>query len=137
MKNKIIALLVILVLLADVVAGIALFKSSSFKLSGITAGNEYAYQQFSGSIATSTSIAVGSRTLGSVIITEDSATAVTFWDATSTGAVTDTTYATKVAVMEATLAEGTYVFDLQLNRGLIMVSTDGYSFAGDWTVTYR
>ena len=39
--------------------------------------------------------------------------------------------------MEAGLAEGVYTFDAQMNRGLIMVSTDGYTFAGDWTVTYR
>lgn len=107
------------------------------QVGSVTVGNEYKYAQYSGAIATSTLIRTGTAVLGSVIITEDSATAVTFWDATSTEAVTAGVYATKVAVMQAALTEGTYTFDLQLDRGLVMVSTDGYTFAGDWTVTYR
>jgi len=114
-----------------------IFLNQPQPIGGVTVGNDYRYSQFSGAIATTTVISVGKRTLGSVIITEDSATAVTFWDATSSSAVDGGTYATKIAVMQAALTEGTYTFDAQLNRGLVMRSADGFSFAGDWTVTYR
>ena len=100
-------------------------------------GNDYHYTQFSGSIATSTLIQTGVTTLGSVVITEDFAGALTFWDATSTAAVTVGTYATKIAVLQSALTEGTYTFDVSAIRGLVMVSADGFSFAGDLTLTYR
>lgn len=106
-------------------------------MGSVNIGNEYHYTQFSGAIATSTLIQTGSTVLGSVVITEDSATAVTFWNATSTAAVTDGTYADKIAIMQASLVEGVYTFDVSAYRGLVMISTDGFTFAGDWTVTYR
>jgi len=127
-----------LLLVVGLLAGLLIGRSDiKLPVGSVTVGNEYQYSQFSGEIATTTLIKLGSSVLGSVIITEDSATAVTFWDATSSAAVTDGTYATKVAVMQAALTEGVYTFDVQLNRGLVMRSTDGFTFAGDWTVTYR
>lgn len=100
-------------------------------------GNDYHYTQFSGAIATSTLIQTGVTTLGNVVITEDFVGVVTFWDATSTAAVTQGTYATKIAVLQSALTEGTYIFDVSAIKGLVMVSADGFLFAGDTTVTWR
>ena len=139
MKKLIIILIVVSLLVAGVYSAITILKGRVVPNSygGVTVGNEYKYANFSGAIATSTEIAGYQGTFGSVNILEDAAGAVTFYDATSTAAVTEGTYADKIAVFEDAAAEGTYVFDLQTNRGLVMVSADGFSFAGDWTVTYR
>jgi hypothetical protein len=103
----------------------------------------YQYQQFTGAIATTTVLKGGSNqtqypgNFHGVVINEDSATAVVFWDATSSAAVTDGTYATRIADFEAAQAEGMYIYDAGFTRGLVMQSTDGFTFAGDWTVLWN
>jgi hypothetical protein len=98
----------------------------------------YNYQQFTGAIATTTALKVGvPGTFGGVVITEDSATAVVFYDATSSAAITNGVYSTRIADMEAALTEGVYMFNVPFQRGLIMQSTDGFTFAGDWTVLFN
>jgi hypothetical protein len=100
--------------------------------------NAYEYVQLTGALATTSADVIdGTATLGSIVITEDSALAITLYDATSSEAVTDGTYATRVADFEATATEGTYTFDVGLTYGLYMTSIDWASFAGDWTITYR
>ncbi len=69
--------------------------------------------------------------LGSVVISTDSAGTFVVKDATST---TDS-LAVTVASFEATQAEGTYTFDINLQRGLQIVG--GASADGLITVTYR
>ena len=106
-------------------------------LGSVTDDGLYNYTQFTGAIATSTAIKSKSGALGSVVVTEAYAGALVFYDATSTAAVTDGTYLTRVADMKSAITEDTYVFDVALARGLVMVSADGYSFAGDLTVTWK
>lgn len=98
--------------------------------------NGYAYTQLTGAVATTSQIMSGRGMLGSVIITEDQAGAVVLWDATSTAAVGNG-LATRVVDFQNAETEGTYTFDTNLTYGLVFVSDDGFSFAGDWTVTYR
>ena len=107
------------------------------ELTGVPQGNTYNYTQLTGVIATTSTIVAGQSTLGSVIITEDQAGAVVLWDATSSAAITDGTYATRVADFQTASTEGTYVFDTGVTYGLIYISDDGYVFDGDWTITWR
>ena len=100
----------------------------------------YSYTLFSGSaLATTTLIQAGTTMLGSAIITEDAASTVFFYDATSTEAVTDgpATLYDAMAVLESAQAEGVYTFDAYATRGLVVVLTDGFTFAGNMTVTWR
>lgn len=103
----------------------------------VSQNDQYQYKQFTGAIATSTLVNAGRTTLGSVIITEDQAGAVVLYDATSTAAVTNGVYAIRIADFQSAEPEGVYTFDTGLTYGLVMVSDDGFSFAGDWTLTYR
>jgi len=127
---------VILLLLAGLI-GYNLTPAQPEPLGSVQQGSEYKYLQLSGAVATSTAIKTTRGTLGSVIITEDQAGAVVLYDATSTAAVTDGTYSTAIADFQAAEPEGTYTFDTSFNNGLVFVSADGFSFAGDWTITYR
>lgn len=139
--------------LMSIIGGIMLLMSgiigyqyalmTDFSVSSANVGNEYNYIQLTGSVSSS-SVMIGgtdvssssAATLGSIIITEDSALAIDVWDATSTEAIGNA-YATKVADMQAALTEGTYIFDINLRYGLVLNTTDWTAFAGDWTITWR
>lgn len=126
-KGKIIATLTALIVLLG----------GGYGLGSVSQNNQYNYSQLTGSVASSTAtVNTGRTTLGSVVITEDSAVAVEIWDATSTGAIGNG-LATKVADLQAALTEGVYTFDVGLDYGLMLKTDDWTAFAGDWTVTYR
>jgi len=116
-----------------------LFSDKDLPTGSVSTGNEYKYTQLSGSLATSsTVIKAEAGTLGSIIITEDSALAVTLYDATSTAALSGSSaYYTKIAVPQAALTEGVYTFDVSFYRGLVLSATDWTAFAGDWTLTWK
>ena len=114
-----------------------LMKSDiSMSLGSVDVTSEYDYAQYSGAIATTTLVCSNGCTLGSVIITEDFAGALVFKNATSTTAYAITN-ATQIVDMQSALTEGVYTFDVYVPGYLYMVSADGFSFAGDITVTYR
>lgn len=108
-------------------------------LGSVSVGGEYKYTLFTGSgIASTTLLKDVSGAFGSVVITEDQAGAVTFYDATSTEAVTDGSSALydTVAIFESGQTEGVYTFDVSFYKGLV-IDLDGETFAGNWTVTWR
>ena len=105
-------------------------------MAGVSPMGEYHYTQFSGAIATTTLVCSDNCALGSVIITEDFAGTLVFKEATSTTAYAITN-ATQVVDMQSALTEGTYTFDVAIPGYLYMVSADGFSFAGDITVSWR
>lgn len=69
--------------------------------------------------------------LGSIVVASSSATTFKVWNATST---TDTA-STTVFGMKASIVEGTYTFDTQLTRGLIVEKPTGFN--GEYVITYR
>lgn len=69
--------------------------------------------------------------IGSVIVASSSATSFTIWNATST---TDTA-STTIATLKASVAEGTYTFDSELPRGLVVQTPSGFN--GNYTITFR
>lgn len=125
------------VLLLVLMVGTILFKPTPITpLGGITQGHEYSYTQYTGAIATTTEVKDGAGTFGGVVITEDFAGVLVFYDATSTTAWSKTN-GTRIADFVTASTEGVYTFDVWLTKGLIMESADGFSFAGDITVLYR
>jgi len=70
----------------------------------------------------------GPTMLGSVVITSSSSPLVdlVLWNATSTTDVASTSFLT----IKAPLAQGTYTFDVQLNRGLVVNMGTGYAATG-------
>jgi len=129
------ALIGVVILVAGFL-GYTLITQPEPPIGSVSQGSAYHYTQFSGAIATTTLIQTGVTTLGSVVITENFAGALLFLDATSTTAYSIAN-ATQIADMQAALTEGTYTFDVYALKGLVMQSADGFSFAGDITVTWR
>jgi len=111
-------------------------KPEVVSLSGVPIAQEYLYTQYTGAISTTTLVCSDKCVLGSVVITEDFAGALVFKEATSTTAYAITN-AKQIVDMQAALTEGTYVFDVYVPGYLYMISADGFSFAGDITVTWR
>jgi len=106
-------------------------------------GNEYQEINFAASNAygastTAGTIKTGYGSLGSVVITGAAAGVLNFYDATTTNsAKRDATQATStllVASLPASLAAGTYTFDVTFSRGLIV---DIIGTAPTSTVTFR
>lgn len=127
--NTIIALVILLL-----VGGIYLQEDKD--LGSLQQGNAYSYSQYTTAVATTTQVFAGQGTLGSVIITEDAAGTVVLYDATSTAAI-GSGLETRIADFEAAATEGVYTFDTGLTYGLVFVTSTGYNFAGDWTITWR
>ena len=69
--------------------------------------------------------------LGSIIVASSSASTFKVWNATST---TDTA-STSVFAMKASIAEGTYTFDAELTRGLVVEKPTGFN--GEYVITWR
>lgn len=72
-----------------------------------------------------------SVTLGSIVVASTSATTIKVWNATSTTDIASTTLGT----LKASVAEGTYTFDLILTRGLILEIPTGFN--GNYIITHR
>jgi len=128
-----------LLLVVGLLAGLLIGRSDiKLPVGSVTVGNEYQYNQYSGTVATTTLLKHGPSTLGSVIITEDTAAVIEIYDcATTTEAlVASSTYSTLITRLQTTMAEGVYTFDVQANRGIV-VSSSLTTLAGDITFTYR
>lgn len=72
--------------------------------------------------------------LGSVVVTGANTSIINFYDATTTGPHSDHA-TTTVATLPASLAAGTYTFDVLVTRGLVF-DQDGGTLATT-TITYR
>jgi len=113
------------------------FNRIPVSLSGVTSGQSY--------MATTThdfgTVSVGSRKLlkggagefGSVIITNSTAGSFNLYDATSTNHGDHAT--TTLAKIGASLAAGTYVFDVSFSRGLLVEFQSTNVASG--TITWR
>jgi hypothetical protein len=128
--------MVVIFLLAGMFYLDAIGQQEESRMGGVNIGNEYAYTQLTGSVATTSEILDGRGMLGSVIITEDPAGTVVLYDATSTTAYSKTN-GTRIADLEAAITEGVYTFDVYVQNGIIFETSDGENFAGDLTITYR
>lgn len=110
--------------------------SQPVNLGGVPVGSECKYSQKTGAIATTSLIQTGGTTLCGVCITEDQAGAVVFLDATSTTAYS-VANGIRIADFQSAFTEGCYELNAYAKNGLVMVSDDGFSFAGDWSIFFR
>ena len=101
-------------------------------LGSVARSSEYT-PSYSGSLTVGHNLIVGNNpvTLGQITVASTSAGTLKVWNATST---TDSA-STTVALLKASVVEGTYVFDAFLTRGLIVEL--GAGFNGAYTITYR
>lgn len=134
MKN--LAILIGVIVIIGAIAGYFFMDKPEVPTGSVAIGSASHYTQFSGEIATTTLIQTGVTTLGNVTITEAFTGTIVFLDATSTTAYS-TTNGTQIADFKTASVEGTYTFDVYALAGLVMVSADGFAFAGDMTVSWR
>src|SRR3990167_5070649 len=100
-------------------------------LGSVSVSNEYhATTTDATSVNTYSQIKSTSAVLGSIVVASSSATTLTIWNATST---TDTA-STTITKLVASIGEGTYTFDVEAPRGLIIATPT--SFNGSYVVTW-
>jgi len=116
-------------LLMVVIIGVGLYLNKGGSIGSVTQGNEYKYASSTGALARQ--LSARPATLGSVVVVKATAQAFVIWDATSTTDIASTT----IVTLPASIAAGTYTFDLQTKRGLKIVPAT--SFAGEYITTYR
>ncbi len=105
-------------------------------------GAEYQSTTTTSSLAsnsTTTPVFTHTGTLGSIVIASSSATAFGIYDS-AVGSTTaysgaGTATSTKIATFPANAAAGTYTFDINVTRGLILDVPSGFN--GIYTVTFR
>ena len=133
-RNLTIGVVILILMVGGILLKMPVLNSGDVSLSLGGGGGDYYYKHFSGSIASTTALKSITGSFGGIVINEDSAVAVTFYDATSTTAYSITN-ATTIAIVQASQAEGVYIYNAGLSKGLVM-SCDGFTFAGDWTVLW-
>jgi len=109
------------------------FTNTNSNLGSVDNGGTYTYKNIIASNASTTSavsIKGGSSVLGSIVVLKTSATALAIYDGSAT-----TTGATLIATLPASIAAGTYTFDLNVLTGLVLAGSVG--FTGDYVITYR
>lgn len=115
-----------------VLLGVFYTDKPSINLGSVTDGQAYTSTSTDSTYANSRrQIKSSSGVLGSVVVLGTSATVVEIKNATSTTDIASTT----IAIMTASPATGTYVFDAAFDRGLV-VNFLG-SFTGSYAITYR
>lgn len=93
----------------------------------------YTYKNIVPSVASTTAavpVRGGAGVLGSVVVAKTSATALAIYDGAAT-----TTGATLITTLPASIAAGTYTFDVAVNKGVVLAGSVG--FDGDYVITYR
>ena len=133
-----------LAITATILATVYMFVTNIQPVVGATIqGNDYEHVSYAGSTAFGATVAggavkVGSGAIGSVVITGANSGVLVFYDATTTNAnlraATQSTSSIYIASMPASVAAGTYIFDVTFGRGLII---DVIGSAPTSTVTYR
>ena len=140
MKTSIIFLWIIVIALVATFAIGHFYTPESKSFGGVTVGNEYTSTSTIHSAITSNQlIREGWGSLGSVVITGAGTSAFTLYDATSTDFSTNPKRSTSTALLAtipASLAAGTYTFDVTYTTGLF-VYYDTVATAVTSTITYR
>jgi hypothetical protein len=140
MKNAITIIpIALIVLCIGVFIGIT--KSNDSPLGSVITGQEYyATSTIHNAVVSTRLIRGGWGSLGSVVVTGAGTSAFSLIDATSTDSISgDTRISTSsqlLATIPASLAAGTYTFDVTYNRGLL-VYFDTVGTAPTSTITFR
>lgn len=99
----------------------------------VNQGNEYkATTTLANTTAGTYQLTTTNTVLGSVIITSSSGSIFSVYDSNPSSTTTPTT---TIAIFEANAAEGTYTFDVNVQRGVTVVVPS--AFSGNFVVTTR
>jgi len=127
-QNLLIAGVVVLI----VMTFLLITKEGVSPLGSVSVSNEYhATTTDSTSVNTHSQIKSTAATLGSIVVASSSATTLTIWNATSTTDIASTT----ITKLVASIGEGTYTFDVEALRGLIIATP--VDFNGSYVITWR
>lgn len=132
--NKLLKALVILAVTVAFGSLIAVINSDSNNLGSIGVGQEY-HATTTSDMTANEKHAVNAYVLGQVVVASTSDHQVALYDATSTDAVTDGTFSTRIGTLDNNISEGTYTFDAKLDNGLVVDLPSGYD--GDYIILYR
>lgn len=119
-----------------IVSAVAAFVYNSDNAgASVTYGNDYKSVEITSTNASSSPIIIkaGVGTLGSIIIS--STTANTYFRVWDNAVATSSATSTRIASFPVSATAGTYTFDREIQKGLIIEAPAG--FAGSYTVTYR
>jgi hypothetical protein len=128
MNKIVISLLIAITLILGV---IVISKPSNVNLGSVD--GVYAYKNIIASNASTTAAVTvrgGAGVLGSIVVLKTSATALAVYDGAAT-----TTGATLIATLPASIAAGTYTFDVAVKSGVVLAGSVG--FTGDYVITTR
>lgn len=128
MKNHIFGIMLAMLVIVSAVAALTLGDRGT-SASAIV-GNDYKTTEATSSGITLIKPATGS--FGSVVIASSSAFRFSVYDLAST---TGTSTANRVASFPANAAAGTYVFDREINQGIVIDAGPGFN--GSYVVTWR
>jgi hypothetical protein len=102
-------------------------------------GTDYKAQEFKATGAATTSLKSLGGTIGSVVVTTLSSTTATssmiFYDTRLTSTTTHASTTVLFTMPKTTGVAGTYTFDVEFTRGLLVETTAGFN--GNYVVTYR
>ena len=114
--------------------GASVSETSEYMATTTAANSSY------GAITTSRAVKTGTGTFGSFVITGANTGIINFYDATTTNVSLRTGNAASstilIASFPASVAAGTYTFDVRFTNGLL-VSIEGTALAATSTITYR
>ena len=117
---------------------IVIFKPIDIPVGSVSVGSSYQsvnMTAITGSTTTGTLIKAGSRTLGSVIFTATSAQTITLYDVAVGDNYASTTLSTKIISFATSTPAGTYTFDLNAFKGIVVFAPITPTVEG--TITWR
>lgn len=124
-------------LIIVVVIGFKAFNQE-FPVGSVAVGNEYKSVRVGSLTASTTSgtlVQAGQKVLGSVVVPVTSGQTIDIYDCATGANFASTTLSTKVATIPTSAVSGTYTFDIQLNRGLVLFASTTPST--ETIITYR
>jgi hypothetical protein len=133
--KKYISIISLIAIMFVVTLGIISFKKDNTADASVDFGS-YQYKVASSSSASATVpykvVAGNNKILGSIVVASSSGVRLRVYD---NALATSTATSTMIADFKANIAEGTYTFDVAVQRGIVLDVPAGFN--GVYTVTYK
>lgn len=114
-----------------------IFNAGNLPIGSTVVGNEYKYLNTTNQTASTTTaylVKTGPSVLGSVVFATTSSESIFFYDVAAAANYASTTLSTKIITFATGTSAGTYVLDIQTNKGLAMYLQ---STSSEVIITYR
>lgn len=136
-KIKIISWLSVITLIIVVCISVKIYSQEK-SFGSVPVGNDYRSKQITsvtGSTTNATLIKGSAGVLGSVVITGTTANSITLYDVALATNFASSTLSTAIVTFATSTPAGTYTFDINFNKGLVIMATTTPTVSG--IVTYR